>query len=616
MTPPSQNVVPIITPRVASITFVVLVVACSVLFRIPRLNQRPIQVDELITLQNYTWAGVYSDGTRRELRRQVDVDSLEGASLRRSMIGLFCSLGRWPEPNNHVVHSVLTNFALFAPCSTLTSIRLPPLLCCGAFALLSAWLCLRCNLLFAAPLVALLAMWHPYCIQYSQESRGYALMLALCVGLILLLQEHTVRMGSLVWSSSVVAVACATIENLVNLSVDWVMPVLLGSLIAPTRMLGISFEKSEFTAWRRSILCQILVVSGIGFTFLMDRLPYVYSSAQQYGVPCSSIADLMSYRDESLRSYMPTVSWGAVFCVGILGAGMASLKKDARCIVGPWIVAGVASAIHFAVAKKLPYVRNLGYFLPLFLLGYGFAIELIIKLSTRRFAQVTLATATTAVCIWAIMSTANVDLIDRDYVALEERLVASDRGATQRRLLLLGNGVASTISLSVSVQEAPEVLSSSSREIQVIIIEKTAFPFSLVGQLQMPAFQLTHCLESREVEEIGPYRIYRLAYSITDPSDWDGNSPAVCVWSPRFESVSVSDQSVLKALEDNRMPYSPLYSRYQAKLEVFSRLERVVVDVSPTDVESTMGACAIDRMKSIVDRFGGESTLLTPVQSR
>src|SRR5262249_371118 len=72
----------------------------------------PFGSAELRTIRRFTWAGERADGRLRHLYRMEDFAALPTLSLWQQGMGLSCSLGRWPEPNSHVVYSVLCNLAL------------------------------------------------------------------------------------------------------------------------------------------------------------------------------------------------------------------------------------------------------------------------------------------------------------------------------------------------------------------------------------------------------------------------------------------------------------------------------------------------------------------------
>ncbi len=138
--------------------------------------RRGLDIDELITLQNYTWAGVNGDGSRHRLERLGDVERLGTPSAMRLLIGTYCSLGRWAEPNNHVAYSLLSDVALALTGPKVVAFRLPALIAAAAFALAVAAICWRCRWYATALPTALIAFYHPYVVVFSQSARGYTLM--------------------------------------------------------------------------------------------------------------------------------------------------------------------------------------------------------------------------------------------------------------------------------------------------------------------------------------------------------------------------------------------------------------------------------------------------------
>src|SRR5437870_1780048 len=76
--------------------------------------RRPLQYDELLTIEYYTWVGLAPSGERAPLRRAVDLQARFRPTLAQLGMGLYRSLGVWREPNNHVWQSVLVNLSLAA----------------------------------------------------------------------------------------------------------------------------------------------------------------------------------------------------------------------------------------------------------------------------------------------------------------------------------------------------------------------------------------------------------------------------------------------------------------------------------------------------------------------
>src|SRR5262245_30301614 len=73
---------------------------------------RPLQCDEQITVEYYSWAGLTPEGEPHSLRRADDYRTLPQVEPRQLGMGIYRSLGVWTEPNNHVLNSLLVNFAI------------------------------------------------------------------------------------------------------------------------------------------------------------------------------------------------------------------------------------------------------------------------------------------------------------------------------------------------------------------------------------------------------------------------------------------------------------------------------------------------------------------------
>ena len=185
---------------------------------------RGLETDELITLQNYTWAGVKSDGTRRDLERLSDIQQLGCPSAKKLIIGVYCSLGRWAEPNNHVIYSLISNVALSLFERKDIALRVPALLAALAFAFGVAVVCWRCKWYATTVAAGTMAFWHPYIVEYSQTARGYTLMLFLVVLFLIGCQKAVKNPASISASFALVLISVFIFQNTVNMAADWVIP--------------------------------------------------------------------------------------------------------------------------------------------------------------------------------------------------------------------------------------------------------------------------------------------------------------------------------------------------------------------------------------------------------
>jgi hypothetical protein len=71
-------------------------------------------------------------------------------------------------------------------------------------------------------------------------------------------------------------------------------------------------------------------------------------------------------------------------------------------------------------------------------------------------------------------------------------------------------------------------------------------------------------------------------------------------------SISVTDENILKAIEQERIPFYVHRTRYQAKLDVFSKVDWVLLDLSDNVNEFKE---SVDRLKN---KFGGPVNYLLP----
>ena len=255
----------------------------------------------------------------------------------------------------------------------LVAIRLPALLATAAFGLLCAYLCCWAGWYFSAPLIAL-GCWHPFLVTMSQSSRGYSLSLFLTTLWVVLLVQLIKSPRSLWLGGGMALTAVCTYQTMINLLVNWVAPVYLIVLVIPRWFCSRIVNNSQTIEFRRNLFLQSLNVMAVGFVFFVDRLPYVYSSAMQYGLPVASfgqglreMAGAASFLFPGrLQAFAPLATAGAV---------LAIRQRPARLLPTIYGIAPLASLIYFFASFRFPYQRNFGVFLPLFFFGYAAAVQ-------------------------------------------------------------------------------------------------------------------------------------------------------------------------------------------------------------------------------------------------
>ncbi len=320
----------------------------------PRMHAPPDE-DEGMTLAYYTWAGTDSEG----FPRRVDLKNPPRPTMRNLVIGMFCSLGRWPEPNNHIVNSFLVNFSYAAVGDKLLALRLPALIGALVFAgALSGLALRRLRWTAAAPALALAAFAIPYVHFYSQQSRGYSWMLALQALLLGALCRLGRRPRSAFWGVACVALSVMTFMNIVSMALDWLVPVYGLFLLLPRLLLDASSGRDEARALRRNLLLQALAIGAIGGVFFMDRLPFVVSSMRQYGNEWTTWSDFAALSGEIFGYLFPSVAWSVLAVCGLVGAVLAWRDRAARPLLAVCWLSVAVSFAHFLAARRFPYVQE------------------------------------------------------------------------------------------------------------------------------------------------------------------------------------------------------------------------------------------------------------------
>ncbi len=371
-----------LTTRGGLTLLALVVVLASAAYRAGQADLgRPLNEDELITLRYYTWAGVRPDGEPRELRRREDVERLGRPGLRDLVLGAYCSFGRWAEPNNHVVNSGLINLTLPLCHPREAAVRLPALLGAVVFAALAAGLCYWVfPARSAVPLVAACAFWHPYVLRYSQEARGYSWMLALQLLLLACFVRLLRSPASLAWGLLTAAVAVLSFMNVLTASLYWVLPAYVVMFAV-----ALSPWAREARALRINLVAQLAGVGAVGLVFLLDRLPFVFSSAQQYGLPFQGAGEYAARLGEAADYLFPSAGWKLFAAAGVVGLLLSYRHAWGRLLLAVFGVSLLVSLAHVAVAHRFPYPRVCGHVLPPILIGFGCLVQRACELFAARW---------------------------------------------------------------------------------------------------------------------------------------------------------------------------------------------------------------------------------------
>jgi hypothetical protein len=561
---------------------------------------RPLNEDELITLRYYTWAGVHPDGEPRELRRREDIERLGRPGLRELALGAYCSFGRWAEPNNHIINSGLINLTLPLCHPYEAAVRIPAFVGAVLFALLAAALCYWVFPARAAvPLVAACAFWHPYLLRYSQEARGYSWMLALQLLLLACFVRLLRSPASLLWGFLTAAVAVLSFMNVLTMSLYWVFPayfVIL--LVAAWAWLRGTADRSL----RISLIAQLAGVAVVGLVFLLDRLPFVVSSAQQYGLPSQGAGEYVARLRETTDYLFPSAGWKLFAAAGVAGLLLSYRHPWGRVLLATFGVSLVVSLAHVAVSHRFPYPRVCGYVLPPILIGFGCLVQRVCEvLAARWLAGLT----------WAGCSLATVALVVAGSWGVAQDSAFDELAAAASRADAPDGAVytvfAPGVSDSLELYLPPAWLASGDR-----LPAEEGSSVCIIGKADGPRWAPAHWPGASRALDTGRYQGVTLPGKCAPLDErCEGASTALVIWYPAFRAVAVNRSPAIEYADACGVKYLAVDARYQAKMSVYSKLSEVIfVCESPAEVRR-----ATERVRTAMRRFGGEARLFMPRQS-
>lgn len=606
-----------------AVLLTVMVIGFAVQSRLRSDNIRRIfHFDELITLRYYTWAGVQPDGEIRRLRREADIEKLSRPGAREFLIGTYCAAGRWPEPNNHVIHSLLCNLSLAGLSVSRMSLRLPALLGAAVFAASMAGICwVAFRRTAPAVLAAAAAICLPYVVYYSQTARGYTWMMALCGLHGLLFLAVARRPDSIVYGTLCAGVAVASFMNVVNLIADWVVPVYATFIVFP----GILIDKSEGAAGsrmrliRRNLVIQMLAVAAVAAVFFIDRLPYVYSSARQYGLPFDGMHGFAQRVIEAVAVLFPTWGWQMAAAAGAMGAVYAWRWRALRGPVAMVLVSIGTSLAHFALTGRFAYERNWGFALPLVVIGWAALAQGLGNLwpsKTGRLISSGLISAAAAVLLLQAERVVLADVPLERFSTVVHNLGSCSQPAT---IALRNAGVTEPIELSIPEEWAvpADPLPERGRVAVCTLLKR-----SDDGAWRMRCGPTAGGETSGWLPGTWPavacdqvqdeYRASVLHGEVVP--DWPASegTAALVFWYPPLEAVSVSPGPVTEPLAKWGGRYITIQQRYQAKLEIFGRLGCVLFPVEGSEERE-----AVRRIVSTLETtFGGMTRIVVPTENR
>ena len=578
---------------------------------------RTFEWDELTTLRYFTWAGVEPTGEPRPLAHIDEIRGLDRPGPREFGIGLYCSLGRWPEPGNHVVHSVLSNLTLglFGPSEA--SLRSAALGGAFAFGLSLAWLLIETfRWRFAAPLALILALWNPFVWRYSVTARGYTWLFALQVLLLVWLLRLPRRPAAILATTMAVATAVLCFMNHITMAAYWVLPVYAAFWVLAPDSSGRSgaLTAAERSAWRRNLLIQVLIIAALAGLFIVDRLPYIYASSGGAEIDRGGgVRSLPGIAQGIGSNLFPGVMWKVVAICGLLGLLLAPRHSARRTILAIAVIGGAVGVAHYVLSGRTPPARILAWMIPVVLIGVAGLVDGLVRWlpSPRIRIWASLASVAVGVVIAGIgfkglsSSTAVAGLVR----TLGEQVQAENG----RTVVLFDKRVGPMVPLYLpqswdGIERPP---AEGAARLLIALRETPWYGRKLATRNQSHVVDPWEPLGWPEVEELeisGDYHLFESGGRVTTFPDEAQHPRGLVFWYPAVDSVAVRPQGVLQHLEDFSLRYMVVKVPFWAKMEVFFRLGCLVFPAdSPGELAEIEKAVTAG-----LERFGGEVRMFVP----
>jgi hypothetical protein len=559
----------------------------AVLFVQDRRFVESLAWDEWLTVEWYTWVGVTEAGEHRPVRRMEDFEALPAPSLRNLAIGFYCALGRWPEPNNHVVHSALVNLAL-AGRRTVAMTRVPALVGAMIFGLVMFVVCWSTVGWHAAAFpVLVLALGWPYTVSFAMNARGYTWALALQALWLLLALKALRQPRSIATGATMAAFAVASFVNVVSSAIMWVAPAYIALWMAKPEQDG-----PDRNAWRMNLKIQMLAIGAVGSLFVLDRLPALYSSSQQYGTPFGSTAQALGGLREVGLTFFPSLAWMVLGTLAVVGIAAGWNHSIGRIVAYMAAVIAIVDCLYILLSARFPYPRVMFHVIPIVLLGVGLAIEAVAARTVRPHALWLSASATGIALLFAAVAQPAAGRPTDEQREFIEGIATRTRLGGVLTYPVFGRGF--------DVVAGGHVTPRAWLDIDSRIPVGTP--------LQLVFFSRRAPDGSGEPGSVAPASLdprFNAALIQGQTHTWPNHALTeemrVFFWYPDPERLSASGDSAVAPVAASRLRYFTVSTRRVVKMDVYSRLFAVIV-IADSGEEARVADTALGKA---LEGFGG-----------
>ena len=348
---------------------------------------------------------------------------------------------------------------------------------------------------------------------------------------------------------------------------------------------------------------------------LVDRLPYIFSSMQQYGVPAGTMAQWRAGLSGIANVLFPGLGWKIFAALGLLGLLLPGKDRWRQWITVLTIMTCVISLAHFVLARKLPYGRVAGYILPLIFLGIANDIRILLSHiptpRSRVVAWVTLS-AWLATLTWPSFG---MKLTEPDF----KQLLAQ----VKKQKCPVGISCYPLFAINLDPLDIMKYLPDDwldfydrvpvGKQVTLLAFLAGAGDRGMEvrdGRGPSRTWDLESWPSSCRIIQSGIYRVVSLR-GTTEPfrSQNLTEDRGVIFWYPNARSVAVTPEPVLGLVKSAGVRYLVQNIRHQVKLDVFGRVNCVVlIFETPTDWDLSR-KCVSEGIR----RFGGDAIVFQPV---
>jgi hypothetical protein len=398
------------------------------------------------------------------------------------------------------------------------------------------------------------------------------------------------------------AAAMASLANIVTSAVLWIAPAYAAVLMVKPDVVD-----SDRRDWRRNLTIQMLAVGAVGFIFLVDRLPAVFSSTQQYGTGVSSLRESLAGLINFLRFLFPVPIWSAVAAIGAVGLAAMSWQSGLRWLAAIGLAVVAVDGAYLLQVARLPYPRVMFHLIPVVLLGVGYAIT---RLSDRAGAgSVWPGAVATLVALMVVRLAQPVHAAYDDQMrSLVQRTLSSYAPNDPPTYPVIGPGVDAPalghqlpekwldtdmrIPDGVPLQLAVFVRQTDDWKMEVL--SRPGAPHRWYPATWAPA-------DAKASSDIG----YRLMLVRGDTYAWPVRSSTVprrvVFWYPDADRLNASPSTATAIIAASNLRYFEIQKRRTIKVNLYGTLFAVaVITESPQEVAS-----ADEAIGAAIAKFGG-----------